>query len=136
MNNITQMLHAIGECQANRLSLEELRQTFDAFAETWEGFQARWKLDKLSVPKVFSLSPSLEGIYKKPLLEIEEAFTHLDDAFAQIDELETVDTAALDRLADNVRSFFTGVCSATALIFKKLENPKGDFGALLSNFGL
>lgn len=35
----------------------------------------------------------------------------------------------LQALAEEVRSFFLGVCSTAALIFKKLDNPKGDIGA-------
>lgn len=135
VNNVSQLLHAVDECKAGRLSLDGLRQTFNTFSDIWEGFQERWKLDEASVPEVFALSPTLEGIYKEPLRELEEAFGSLDEAFAGLDDLEVIDEAALDDLADEIKSFFRGVCSATALIFKKLENPKGDFGALLHSFG-
>lgn len=135
INNISQLLRAVEECREGRLSPDELRQTFDAFAEVWEGFSERWKLLDASVPEQFELSPVSEGIYKEPLGQLEESFAHLDDAFAALDEMESVDEAVLDDLAENLRHFFSGVCSAVAIIFKKLENPKGDFGALLHNFG-
>ena len=135
VNNVTQLLHAIDECKARRLSLNTLRQTFHTFAETWESFQVRWSLDEKSVPKAFAFSPRLQGVYKQPLREIEEAFVFLEDAYAELDELEAADAAALEALGEAVHTFFRKVCSATALLFKKLENPKGDFGALLSNFG-
>lgn len=134
VNNVTQLLHAIDECKAGRLSLEQLRQSFGAFAEIWEGFQLRWRLEQKPVPQLFELRPTLQGVYEEPLEQIEQAFIHLEDAFADLDELDTVDEAALQALAEEVRSFFLGVCSAAALVFKKLENPKGDFGALLQNF--
>ncbi len=134
INNISQLLSAVDECREGRLSPDALKTTFDAFAEVWEGFSERWKLPDAPVPELFELSPVSEGVYKEPLTQFEEAFAHLDDAFAALDEMDGVDPALLDDLADDVRQFFRGVCSAAAITFKKLENPKGDFGALLSNF--
>lgn len=135
VNNITQLLDAIEHCRSGTLSLDSLIARFDAFAEHWESFQKRWGLDKGSVPELFELSAQSQGIYEEPLGSLGEAFTHLDDAFAILDELESPESEALDRLADHLRQFFRGICSTAAILFKKLENKKGDFTSLLHNFG-
>lgn len=124
VNNVTQLLTGIEEFRGGLIDLDTLLTRFDLFEQKWEAFQRRWKLDNDTAPALFDLPPEKKPFYEPSLNQIEEAFVCLGDAFELLDHLEEPDAELLDEIEEHLRSFFHGICSASAVLFANLDSVK------------
>lgn len=136
VNNFTQVLQALEDFRASRIDHDRFREIFDAFYELWEKAASRWKVVDGRIRDMLALSPELQAVYEAPLMDIESGLDELLAAAEIADALEEAEESDLEALEDHLRLFFRKVCSSAGAIFTKLESRGGDFGALLSAFGV
>jgi hypothetical protein len=135
-NNISQLVQGLEDFREGRLGLDELIERFELFLEVWEYFSQEWGLHENTAVTLFALDRELEAVYGEPLHQVEEALEHLNMAIDTLEGLSEDDDEKAALIEEQVRLFSRKVCSASALIFKKLESRDGDFGSLLDNFGV
>lgn len=136
VNNFTQVLQALEDFRAGTIDPDRFREVFDAFYELWDKTASRWKVVDGRIRDMLALSPELQAVYEAPLMEIEGGLDELLAAAEITDALEEAEETDLQALEDHLRLFFRMICSSSGAIFTKLESRGGDFGALLSAFGV